>query len=73
MQERLDRVFTNMSWWTLFPLCKLTAVTIAAYDHDVILLELLNVTIPKRVFRFKFENTWLKDPTFVQDVKKMLG
>ncbi|XP_074324401.1 uncharacterized protein LOC141661315 [Apium graveolens] len=54
VQERLDRAFANM----------------AVSDHDAIFLELLSVEVPKRVFRFKFENTWLKESTFVEEVKQ---
>lgn len=31
-------------------------------------MELFNVAIPKKSFRFKFENTWLKGPNFVKEV-----
>lgn len=57
VQERLDRAFANMGWWTLFPLCKLKVITTTVSDHDAIFLELLSLEVPKRVFRFKFENT----------------
>ncbi|KAL8135912.1 hypothetical protein AgCh_010508 [Apium graveolens] len=70
VQEKLDRAFATVGWWSLFPLCKLTLVTTAVSDHEAILLDLLSVDIPKKSFRFKFENTWLKEPSFVKDVTR---
>lgn len=43
-------------------------VATAVSDHDTISLELINASIPKKEFRFKFENTWIKEPSFVKDV-----
>lgn len=48
-------------------MCKLTFIKIEVSDHDAIFLELINVAIPKKTFRFRFENTWLKEPSFVKD------
>lgn len=39
-------------------------------DHDPIKLELINTAIPKKQFRFKFENTWLKELNFHAEVSK---
>lgn len=64
VQERLDRAFMTMDWWTIFTLCKLRVITTVVSDHDTLYLELLNVVVPKKTFRFKFENTWLKEPSF---------
>lgn len=68
VQEKLDRAFANAEWWSLFPLCKLSLVTTVVSDHDAIFLELLNIPASKKTFRFKFENMWLKEPSFVKDV-----
>lgn len=70
VQERLDRAFATMSWWSLFPLCKLSVVTTVVSDHDALFLEFLSVAIPKKKFRFRFENTWLKEPSFNKDVSE---
>lgn len=43
-------------------------MTTVVSDHDAIFLELLNIPASKKTFRFKFENTWLKEPSFVKDV-----
>lgn len=57
VQERLDRAFATREWWLKFPLCKLKAVLTPVSDHDAIHLEFMEVAVPKRIFRFKFENT----------------
>nr|XP_017245467.1 PREDICTED: uncharacterized protein LOC108217129 [Daucus carota subsp. sativus] len=69
VRERLDRAFANSNWWSLFPLCNLTVVSTPVSDHEALFLKLVETTMSKKVFRFKFENTWLKDPSFISDVK----
>lgn len=68
VQERLDRAFATRDWWTKFPLCKLAVITTPVSDHDAIFLDFMEVAVPKKVFRFKFENTWLKEPSFIREV-----
>lgn len=68
VQEKLDRAFATKDWWLKFPLCKLNQCMAPVSDHEPIHLELWEVAVPKRVFRFKFENTWLKEPNFIHDV-----
>lgn len=68
VQERLDRAFVTREWWLKFPLCKLTVYSTPMPNHDAIHLEFMEVAVPKRIFRFKFENTWLKEPNFIKDV-----
>ncbi|XP_074368309.1 uncharacterized protein LOC141708536 [Apium graveolens] len=68
VRERLDRCFTNGSWWSKFPLCTLTVFHTSVSDHDPIKLELLNTFISKKQFRFRFENTWLKESNFHKEV-----
>lgn len=68
VKERLDRAFATTSWWRKFPLCKLTMYHTSVSDHEPILLDLFNVSISKKFFRFKFENTWLKEPNFHTEV-----
>ncbi|XP_074347296.1 uncharacterized protein LOC141686140 [Apium graveolens] len=68
VQERLDRVFATREWWLKFPLCKLSVITDPVSDHEPIFMEFTETTITKRKFRFKFENTWLKEPSFIRDV-----
>lgn len=66
--ERLDRAFSNDSWWHMFPLCTLTMFHAVVSDHESIKLELANTVVTKKQFRFKFENTWLKEESFKVDV-----
>lgn len=68
VQGKLDRAFATRDWWVKFPLCKLSVLTAPVSDHEPIFLELIEVTITKRAFKFKFENTWLKEPSFIKDV-----
>lgn len=70
VRERLDRAFANKQWWNKFPLCKLTMTNVVKSDHDPITLELLSVQIPMKKFRFRFENTWLKEVGFKDEVSK---
>lgn len=68
VQERLDRSFTNSDWWIKFPLCTLTVFHATVSDHEPIKLELVNTKIPSKQFRFRFENTWLKESSFHEEV-----
>ncbi|XP_074376806.1 uncharacterized protein LOC141718321 [Apium graveolens] len=70
VRERLDRAFTTDQWWQLFPLCNLCVSHVVYSDHDPIHLDLCNTKLTKKQFRFKFENTWLREPSFRGDVKK---
>lgn len=69
VRERLDRAFASDNWWHFYPLCKLSVHHAVYSDHDPIQLELYNVSLTKKEFRFKFENTWLREPNFRGDVK----
>lgn len=68
VRERLDRCFANSLWWSQFPLCTLTVFHTIKSDHEPIKLELMNTTMPKNQFRFRFENTWLKESSFHSEV-----
>ena len=70
VKERLDRCFATQEWWNLFPLCKLSVHHVPVSDHDPILLDLLNVSFPKKIFRFRFENTWLRETNFRKEVSE---
>lgn len=73
VMEKLDMAFTTMDWWMKFPLCRLPVHTISVSDHNPIMLDLLNVAISRREFRFKFENTWLKKNVIHKGFYKALG
>lgn len=48
VRERLDRAFASSSWWSLFPLYKLSVHQCVYSDHDPIKLELYITDHPKR-------------------------
>lgn len=73
VRERLDRAFATSHWWAKFPLCNLKVIRTSRSDHDPIQLELLHVIKSKKKFRFRFENTWLHEPTFVKEVSNNWG
>ncbi|XP_074328182.1 uncharacterized protein LOC141666094 [Apium graveolens] len=60
--------FASSYWWSKFPLCTLTVFHAIVSDHEPLKLELLNSKIPAKQFRFRFENTWLKESTFHAEV-----
>lgn len=64
VRERMDRAFSSDSWWRLHRLYKLSVHHTVYSDHDLIQLELCNINLPKKEFCFKFENTWLRKPSF---------
>ncbi|XP_074359591.1 uncharacterized protein LOC141699305 [Apium graveolens] len=70
VKERFDRTFATDSWWSIFPLCTLSVFHAVISDHEPIKLNLFNTSITRKQFRFKFENTWLKEVDFVSDVSK---
>ncbi|XP_074372587.1 uncharacterized protein LOC141713189 [Apium graveolens] len=71
VRERLDRYFANENWWNKFPLCTLTIFHTILSDHDPIKLQLMNTSIHKKQFRFRFENMWLKEPNFHSEVSNL--
>lgn len=66
---RLDRAFATADWWNLFPLCNLKVVTTAVSDHEALFLQLFEPIVSKKVFRFRFENSWLREEAFMSDVR----
>ncbi|XP_063950676.1 uncharacterized protein LOC135153017 [Daucus carota subsp. sativus] len=68
VRERLDRAFVSRSWLSQFPMCHLSVHHTSCSDHDPINLDLLNVTCSMKRFRFRFENTWLEEPSFRKEV-----
>lgn len=51
-----------------FPLCKLSVHHVVSSDHDPIFLDLVSTSFSRKTFRFRFENTWLREPSFRQEV-----
>lgn len=61
VQEKLDRVFVNEEWQRLFPTNKVQNLIAPTSDHSAIFLQ---VSVWRQVpngYRFRFENSWLKE------------
>ena len=69
--EKLDRGFGTDRWFSKFPTSNLKVVHTSILDHEPIVLELLSTSGSKKEFRFWFENIWLKEPSFVQEVSQI--
>lgn len=65
VQERIDRAMVSDSWLSLFPQARLTNLIAAMSDHTPILIETAPRTISSRNFRFRFENSWLRESDLV--------
>lgn len=70
VRERLDRDFATEDWWRKFPLCNLVVHHATKSDHDPIVLQLMDTEVPRKQFRFRFENVWLKEKGFHEEVSK---
>ncbi|XP_074377634.1 uncharacterized protein LOC141719152 [Apium graveolens] len=71
--ERIDRAFANDLWWRKFPLYKLSVSHVIKSDHDPIMLEPTHVEFSRKQFRFRFENTWLNELSFKEEVTRFWG
>lgn len=71
VRERIDRAFASSTWWHKFPLCRLSVTHTIVSDHDPVILELCHTFFSRKSFRFKFENVWLKEPTFHGEVSQL--
>ncbi|KAL8126745.1 hypothetical protein AgCh_013868 [Apium graveolens] len=71
VREKLDRGFATMYWWSKFPMHNLKVVRTSVSDHDALLLDLFRVNVSRKTFRFRFENVWLKDPSFTREVSEV--
>lgn len=49
-------------------MCKLSVHHAAASDHEPIFLDLISTSFSRKVFRFRFENTWLRESNFRKEV-----
>ncbi|XP_074361258.1 uncharacterized protein LOC141701530 [Apium graveolens] len=71
VREKLDHGFASISWWSKFPFYNLRVLHTSVSDHEPLLLNFYKVETSKKSFRFRFENVWLREPTFVNEVKEM--
>lgn len=71
VREKLDRGFATSNWWSKFPIYSMRILHTSVSDHEPILLEFLKVNISRKIFRFRFENMWLREPSFVNEVSAM--
>ena len=70
IQERLDRAFTSVSWFEEFLLSRLTNLLASSSDHSPILLELDITHKPGYTHRFRFENLWVQEQDFNENLKR---
>lgn len=68
---RLDRTFINGGFAQLFPSFNLNSHLGSTSDH--IPLILTAPTSNQKSFRFRFENAWLKHPTFLPSILPVLS
>lgn len=70
VRERIDRAFASPSWWLMFPLCELKMHHTIYSDHKLIQLQLYSIDHIRKNFRLLFENTWLKEESFHEEVSR---
>lgn len=68
VRERLNLAFGSSEWWTKFPTCKLSLGKTSISDHNLIFLDVVSTQFSMPKFIFKFENMWLKEPSFHDEV-----
>ncbi|XP_074352076.1 uncharacterized protein LOC141691237 [Apium graveolens] len=68
VREKLDRAFATDGWWEKFPLHNLQMLHVPVLYHEPLKLDFLKIDISNKKFRFYFENIWLKEPGFIQEV-----
>ncbi|XP_050280328.1 uncharacterized protein LOC126721320 [Quercus robur] len=64
IQERIDRVFVNPSWCVLYSEARVVHFTRCHSDHCPILLEMQLRTILGEIRPFRFQTSWLLEPSF---------
>jgi hypothetical protein len=70
VEEKLDRALVNPLWYNLFPGAVLECLTSTSSDHYPMWLNCKPTeTVCRNPQRFKFENAWLAEPDFREQVK----
>jgi hypothetical protein len=67
--EKLDRILTTKDWEDLFCLALIKKMPREISDHNPLLL-LTGTKTPSKTIQFRFELSWLKNPDFLNQVKK---
>lgn len=68
--ERLDRILVSPDWEACFPTAVILKLPREVSDHNPLILT-THVKVPLKKLAFKFELSWLKDPTFVPLVQEI--
>ena len=64
IQERTDRYFVNPSWCVIYPDARVTHLTWCHLDHFPVLLEMQLRAHYGKIRPFRFQTSWLLDPSF---------
>lgn len=70
IQERIDKFFVNLGWFSLYLDARVSHLTCCHSDHCPVLLEVKprsSIILPRP---FKFQSCWLSDPEFPRVVDK---
>ncbi|KAH8493229.1 hypothetical protein H0E87_022465, partial [Populus deltoides] len=59
--ERLDRAFSIVSWLSHFKEVELLNLTSSTSDHSPIQLVFRKQIVHRKHFRFRFENSWIRE------------
>ncbi|MCH85362.1 endonuclease/exonuclease/phosphatase family protein, partial [Trifolium medium] len=68
-EARLDRALVTAAWNTMYPQASLQTLVAPISDHTPLLLQLDPVLWRKPNHSFRFNNAWLLEPDFVQNVQ----
>ncbi|KAJ8769053.1 hypothetical protein K2173_024049 [Erythroxylum novogranatense] len=60
-RERLDRAVVSLAWSALFPKGGVSTLATPVSDHELILIDFLDVSLVARRWKFLFNNMWLRD------------
>lgn len=66
----MDHAFASSTWCQPFPLCKLQVFHTIYSDHDLFHIDFLNTDHSRRSFHFHFENVWLREESFHEEVAR---
>uniref|UniRef100_A0A803PKP9 CCHC-type domain-containing protein n=1 Tax=Cannabis sativa TaxID=3483 RepID=A0A803PKP9_CANSA len=70
IEVRLDRALATSAWFQVFPQATLLNLDYSCSDHAALFLEPMVPPVFTPNHRFRFENTWLKEPLCAEIVKE---